>query len=296
RLETTDMKGNQMIPSDTSFKVLRADLFPFLFVSRDLIKMAGFGLKGFLTYRKTLNRPSYQNLNPAIRVIDLFNYQAGNPTLKPQFTDNFEFKIGFDDVEVLAFGKNYTTNIISNVLYNDPNNANLTVNTFDNIGKSDESYFKFTGAIPPIYKYFFVLGGQYNHLKYDGFYNGEPINFTRGSWQFFTFHRYKITPKTTISMQGFMLLKGQRNFLELGNFGQLNFSINQKLLNDKLNISIYARDVFRTMQTPFRLAQGNIVFEGEQYRDNQRVGMTLRYSFGIPTKKERENPTNGSDI
>jgi outer membrane receptor protein involved in Fe transport len=296
RMETTDMNGQQSIPTDTSFNVLRADFFPFLFVSRDLIKMAGFGLKGFLTYRKTLNRPSYQNLNPAIRVIDLFNYQAGNPTLKPQFTDNYEFKIGFDDVEVLAIGKNYTSGIISNVLYNDPNNASLTINTFDNIGKSDETYFKFVGAVPPIYKYFFVMGGQYNHLKYDGFYNGEPLSFTRGSWQFFTFHRYKITPKTTISMQGFMLINGQRNLLELGNFGQLNFALNQRLFNDKMTISIYARDVFRTMQTPFRLAQGNILFEGEQYRDNQRVGATVRYSFGVPSKKEKDNAMNNTEI
>jgi iron complex outermembrane receptor protein len=289
RLETTDMSGLQQIPSDTSFKVKRADLFPFLFLSRELIKIAGYSMKGFLTYRKTLSRPGYQNLNPAVRVIDNYNYQAGNPGLRPQFTNNVEFKIGFDDVEVLAFGKNYTSGIISNVLYNDPENPDLTVNTFDNIGKTDETYFKFTGALPPVFKYFFVLGGQYNHLKYNGLYNGAPISFTRGSWQFFTFHRYKITPNTTITMQGFLLHKGQRNLTELGNFGQLNFGLNQKFLDKKLTVSIYARDVFRTMTTSFRLAQANILFAGEQYRDNQRYGATIRYNFGVSPKKEKVN-------
>ena len=295
RIETTNMTGLLSIPSDTSFKVNRADLFPYLFLSRELIKMAGYPMKGFLTYRKTLSRPGYQNLNPAIRVIDNFNYQAGNPGLKPQFTHNVEFKIGFDDVEVLAFGKNYTSGIISNVLYNDPVNPNLTVNTFDNIGKTDETYVKFVGALPPVFKYFFVMGGQYNHLKYDGLYNGAPISFTRGSWQFFTFHRYKITPNTMITMQGFLLIKGQRNLTELGNFGQLNFGLNQQFLDKKLTISLYARDVLRTMTTSFRLAQANILFAGEQYRDNQRFGATIRYNFGVPTKKERVNEMKGAD-
>lgn len=295
RLESTDMKGFQTIPSDTSFKVIRADFFPYLFISRDIMKIATYPMKGTLTYRRTLSRPSYQNLNPAITILDLYNYRAGNPALNPQFTDNVEFKIGFDDVEVLAFGKNYTTGIISNVLYNDPNNPNLTVNTFDNIGKTDESYFKFTGAIPPVFKYFFVVGGQYNHLKYEGLYNGSPISFTRGSWQLFTFHRYKFTSNTSISMQGFMLIKGQRNLLELENFGQLNLSFNQQLLNKKLMISIYARDVFRTMENSFKLQQGNILFQGQQYNDNQRFGATVRYNFGIPTKK-RNDDENTTEI
>jgi iron complex outermembrane recepter protein len=289
RAESTNMNGDQIVPADTSFKVSRIDPFPFLFVSRDLIKMAGFPMKGFLTFRRTLSRPSYQNLSPAVRVLDLYNYQAGNPNLKPQFTNNVEFKIGFDDVEVLAFGKNYTSGIISNVLYNDPNNPELTVNTFDNVGKIDESYFKFVGALPPVFKYFFVFGGQYNYIKYDGLYNGAPINFARGSWQFYTFHRYNITPNTSISLQGFILQDGQRNLLELGDFGQLSFSVSQKFLDKKLSISLYARDVLRTMNTQFRLAQGNVLFEGEQYRDNQRFGATIRYNFGIPTKKNRES-------
>ncbi len=289
RMETTDMRGLQTIPSDTSFKVLRADLFPYLFISRDLMKIATYPMTGTLTYRKTLNRPSYQNLNPAVTILDLYNYRAGNPSLSPQFTDNIEFKIGFDDVEVLAFGKNYTSGIISSVLYNDPNNPDLTVNTFDNIGKTDESYFKFTAAIPPVFKYFFVVGGQYNHLKYDGLYNGAPISFTRGSWQLFTFHRYKITKKTTVSMQGFILIKGQRNLLALDNFGQLNFSLNQRLMDDKINISFYARDVLRTMENSFKLEQGNIVFQGRQYSDNQRFGASVRYNFGISTKKKKDD-------
>ena len=86
-----------------------------------------------------------------------------------------------------------------------------------------------------------------------------------------------------------MLIKGQRNLLELENFGQLNLSFNQQLLKKKLMISVYARDVFRTMENSFKLQQGNILFQGQQYNDNQRFGATIRYNFGIPTKKRNDD-------
>lgn len=292
RAETTNMLGEQKFPSDTSFTVNRIDFFPYLFLSRDLFKIAGYPLKAFAIYRKTLNRPSYQNLNPAIEILDPFNYSSGNPTLAPQFTDNFEFNVSFDDNPIFAIGRNYTTGIISNVLYEDPNRADITFNTFDNIGKSKETYFRLVGAIPPGGKYFFVVGTQYNHSEYEGLYNGQPISFSRGSWRFFTFHNWKITKTWRLSMFGFLLTKGQQNFLELENFGQLNLTLNKSFLNDRLQISVFGRDIFRTMENRFVLDQGGIFFEGARYSDNQRWGMTMRYSFGMNQKKEQGNIFN----
>ena len=289
RAENTNMSGNQVIPSDTSFRIRRTDFFPYVFLSRDLFSVSNFALKGFAIYRRTINRPSFQNLNPAIQVLDAFNYSSGNPGLSPQFTDNIEFNISFEDNPIFAIGRNYTTGIISSVLYEDPDNPVLTYNTFDNIGKSKETYFRLVGAIPPGKKYFFVVGTQYNHLEYDGVYNGLPVSFRRGSWRFFTFHNLKITKTWRLSMFGFMLVNGQQNFLELGRFGQMNLTLSKSFLNEKLNISVFGRDIFRTMETPFRLDQGGIIFEGNRYSDNQRWGMTLRYNFGLRDKKEENN-------
>ncbi|MBK8371910.1 MAG: outer membrane beta-barrel protein [Saprospiraceae bacterium] len=185
-------------------------------------------------------------------------------------------------------GRNNTKGIISNVLYRDPENEALTLNTYDNIGKSKETYFRLVGAIPPGGKYFFVAGSQYNHTVYEGLYNGLPVSFSRGSWRFFTFHSLKLTKNTRIMMNGFLLVNGQQNLTALKNFGQLNFTINQTFLDNKLNITVFLRDVLRTMENKFLLDQAGIVFEGERYNDNQRVGMSVRYSFGLPSKKQNK--------
>ncbi len=290
RLENTVMRGNQIIPEVDNFDVDRWDIFPYAFLSRKILSAAGFDLKGFLIFRRTIDRPGYQNLNPYRRYVDEFLYEAGNPNLSPQFSNNIEVNLSFDEHPVFAFGRNYITNIFSNVVYQDNNNPNVSVRTFDNLGKNTETYFRLILAIPPGGRYFGVGGAQYNLNEYNGLYQNEPLTFKRGSWRLFTFHSLRLAKNTRLTMFGFMMTKGQFNFYELETFGMLNFGLNQTLLNGKLSISLSANDVLRTMVTNFTLKQGAMNVEGNRYTDNRRFGVNVRYRFGSPPKvQERQN-------
>ncbi|TVQ10020.1 MAG: TonB-dependent receptor [Bacteroidetes bacterium] len=289
RFENTYMKGNQTIPVDTSFVVQRNDWFPYMYLSRPLFQIEGFELRAFMIYRRTISRPGYQNLNPYINFIDQFLYEVGNPELKPQFADNMELNISLDDMPVFALGRNYTRDIFSSVIYADEMDENIAVRTYDNLGKSRETYFRAIAGIPPGGRYFFAAGAQYNLNEYDGFYEGQPLSFSRGSWRFFTFHMLRIDSETRFTMSGFLMTRGQMNFYELNTFGMLNLGLNRTFLNKKLTVSLSARDVLRTMTTEFELNQGSIQTSGNRYVDNQRFGVSIRYNFGIPDRQERRN-------
>jgi iron complex outermembrane recepter protein len=289
RMEHTYMKGNQIIPADTSFVINRVDWFPYLYLSRPVFSIGDFDLRSFLIYRKTITRPGYQSLNPYVNFVDEFLYEVGNPGLKPQFADNIEANVSFNDFPIFAIGRNYTRDIFSGVVYQDSiNGRNIALRTFDNLGKSKETYFRVLAGIPPGGRYFFAAGAQYNLNEYDGFYENEPFSYERGSWRFFTFHMLRLGPETRLTMSGFMMTKGQMNFYELETFGQVNLGLNQTFLNKKLTISLSARDVFRTMVNGFELNQGSINTFGERYTDNQRFGINIRYNFGISNKRERQ--------
>jgi len=89
-------------------------------------------------------------------------------------------------------------------------------------------------------------------------------------------------------MSGFMMLKGQMNFLELNTMGMLNFGLSHSMLDRKLTISLNARDVLRTMEAHFFLNQGTMPASGSRYSDTQRIGVNIRYNFGIRNKPDRE--------
>ncbi|HOE04341.1 MAG TPA: TonB-dependent receptor, partial [Bacteroidales bacterium] len=289
RMEHTFMDGHQTQPSDTGFVINRADWFPYVYLSRKVFEVKGFELFAYLIYRRTISRPDYQNLNPTINYDDEYMFETGNPALKPQFTDNFEMNFSYNDMPLFAIGRNYTHDIFSQVVYQHPDYEDVLVRTYDNLGKNTETYFRGIAGLPPGGIYYFGVGAQYDLNEYDGYYQGEPLQFTRGSWRFFTFHSLTLFKETKIRVSGFMMVNGNWNFYELGTFGQLNISITQTLLNKKLSISLSARDVLRTMETHFELNQPGVYSYGSRYTDNQRFGINIRYNFGISSKKDKND-------
>jgi len=293
RLESTNMFGQQRVPTDTSFSIQRADFFPYIFLSRRLMKIAGYELRGYLVYRKSISRPAYSYLNPFPRFLDQYLYESGNPALRPQFTENYEANISFEDRPIFALGRNYTQDIFTNVVYQDPNLPGVAYRTYDNLGKNEETYFKILGAIPPGGKYFFVAGAQYNYNKYKGLYQNEPYTFERGSWSFFTYHQLKLGDRSQATLFGFYRLKGQLQFYELSDFGSVNLSINRQFFKRKLVVTLSLKDVFFTNNNEFALSQGNITAFGARSSDTRRYGLNVRYSFGL---KKREEKGSGFDL
>jgi iron complex outermembrane recepter protein len=294
RLEHTSMNGNQLIPVDTGFVVRRADFFPYIYLSRKVADLMGIKLFGYMIYRRTIHRPGYQELNPTIRYIDQFLYETGNPSLTPQFTDNIEANISFNDMPVFAIGRNVTKDIFSMVMYNDEQTEGLLVRTYDNIGKNSEIYLRGIAGIPPGGKYFFAVGAQYSMNEYTGLYDNEPYTFTNASWRFFTFHSLTLFKETKLTASGFLMKNGVWNFYKLEDFGQINLGLSRNFLNKKLTVSIHARDILNTNINRFQYQLGSVKSSGERYSDNRRLGINIRYNFGIKKNDEKKG-FNGFD-
>lgn len=288
RLETTNINGRQFIPKDTSLSITRTDVFPYLFIKHNLFKLFKTPLIGSVIYRKTIKRPYYESLNPYPKYIDQYLYDVGNPQLKPQFTTNYEFNVLFQSFPVFAVGINNTKDIFSQVTYQD-SRTKIAYRTYDNLGKNKEVYFKIIGGIPPGGKFFFYVGAQYNYNHYEGFYDNKPLNYKRGSYTFFMFQEFKITPTFIFNMQGFMRTKGVQNFYELNTFGGLFVSVNKALLNKKMNVIVSVNDLLRTNHVSFNINQGNVHASGSRYNDTRRLGLTLRYNFGGKPKEEKKS-------
>lgn len=287
RIENTNMKGRQLVPGDTSFSIHRTDLFPYIYLSKKIMTIAGYDLRAYLVYRRTISRPVYEQLNPFPRYVDQYLTEVGNPSLRPQFTQNYEANISVDERPILAVGVNDTKDIFTNVIYQADSSQRQAYRTYDNVGKNREWYFRGLGVIPPGKKYFFVLGAQYNYNMYDGLYENKPLSFTRGTWTFFTYHSLKLDKRSQATLFGFVRFKGQQQFYELGPFGALNTSINRQFFKQKLIVTLSMNDIFATNKNNFNINQGSVNASGFRKADTRRFGVNLRYNFGIRKKEEK---------
>ncbi len=289
RLENTNMSAVQKIPDDTSFQLHRTDLFPYLYLSKKIMTIAGYELRAYLVYRRSIRRPVYEQLNPFPRYVDQYLTEAGNPSLRPQFNQNYEANISVDEKPLFAVGLNDTRDIFTSVLYQPDGNRYQALRTFDNLGRNKEWYFRGLGALPPGGKYFFVLGAQYNHNFYKGLYENKPLSFKKGTWTFFTLHSLKLDSRSSISLNGFWRLKGQQQLYELEPFGMLNSSINRKFFKNKLVITASINDIFYSSPNEFRIRQGTVDAQGIRRSDTRRAGLNIRYHFGVRKKEENNN-------
>lgn len=292
RLENTNMVGRQFVPGDTSFSVHRTDLFPYVYLSKKLMKIAGYELRAYLVYRRSIRRPSYEQLNPFRRYVDEYLTETGNPALRPQFTQNYEANVSVDERPILAVGLNDTKDIFTNVVYQSDTSLRQAYRTYDNLGSNKEWYLRGLGAIPPGGRYFFVIGAQYNHNFYEGLYENKPLAFKKGTWTFFTYHTLKLDKRSVITLNGFLRLKGQQQFYELSSFGQLNTSVNRKFMKDKLIVTLSLSDMFATNRNDFTINQGSVHASGSRQADTRRFGINLRYNFGIKKKEENKEMFN----
>ena len=290
RIEQTYMNGYEKKPVDSTYTVSLINLFPYLFISKNIIKIFGYQLRGYLIQRSSITRPSYDNLNPYLRVTNQYFYTIGNPGLKPQLTQNFELNISVDERPIFAIGRNYHRDFITSILY--WQDQNYLYQTYDNIDKSEETYLRLLGAIPPTGAYFFVIGAQFNYNNYEGVLRGNDFKFSRGSWTLFTFHQWKVDKNSTITVNGFYRFKGQLQFYELGNFGNINLSINRYFFKGKLLATLTATDPLFINNYTLTIQQGPIRVESFRSTDTRRIGINLKYNFGSKKKEDKIKTLN----
>jgi hypothetical protein len=191
-----------------------------------------------------------------------------------------------DERPILAVGVNDTKDIFTNVIYQSDTSRSQAYRTYDNLGKNKEWYMRGLGAIPPGKKYFLVIGAQYNHNFYQGLYENKPLSFKKGTWTFFTYQTLRLDKRSQLTVNGFIRLKGQQQFYELTSFGALNSSINRKFLKDKLVLTLSMNDIFATNKNNFTIQQGTVNASGYRQSDTRRIGINIRYNFGIKKKEE----------
>ena len=110
------------------------------------MRIAGFDLRAYLIYRRTINRPVYEQLNPFQDMLMNFFRKWAIPSLRPQFTRNYEANISVNERPILAVGVNDTKDIFTNVIYQADTSQSQGFRTYDNLGKNKEWYLRGLGC------------------------------------------------------------------------------------------------------------------------------------------------------
>ena len=287
RAEHTHSEGNSL----TLNQVVARDYlkwFPSLFLSSPLSPNQTLTF----SYSYRIDRPNYQNLNPARGYVDPYAYSIGNAYLKPQFTHALEGKLSLKNGVFASLGANYTSDLMFFTIH--ALEGNKTYVTTENLGHSQGYTLTLSWPLTVVKGWQLQTNvlGYYNRFQYD--YEGTILNIQNVAGRLNGNNAFTLGHGWTAELNGWVSTPAVNGIWRTPWLGALDTGV-QKAVSSVLKLKFSMQDVFHTnrfrpsVETPSGNQTGVLTF------DTRVALLSLTYSFGNQKLKGERQRRTGSD-
>lgn len=300
RYENTSYSGRQYgnpTRTDSSFKKSYGNLFPTLFVSYNADKNNQFAF----SFGRRIDRPAYQDLNPFLFFLDKYTYEAGNPFVKPQFTNNFEVSHTYKNFLTTTLNYSRTTDYMNETFQQEEVNGTKTYATIvrhGNIGKRDAAGIAISAQVPVAKWWNASIYTNYNYNKFKGRLNGngEYIDVAASNILFNVNNQFKFNKGWSGEISGFYRTKGVDGQVIIQPLGQLSAGIGKQILKNKGTVKFNVRDILYTNKATGDINFENTIAHFVNSRDSRVASLSFTYRFGKPIKgAQQRRKIGGAD-
>ncbi|MFN8355179.1 MAG: TonB-dependent receptor [Spirosomataceae bacterium] len=261
-----------------------------------------------LGYNRRIQRPGLQQLNPNFNSANPQNITVGNPSLKPELTNNYELALSKTIKKVFVnatfFGR-FTNNAIVQVSRSSDTLAGAIINTYQNVGRQHAYGTNLFANIAVTSK---INVGLFANVFYTSV-SGQVIG-TNGLSQELTNSGMNVSGgvfsqaqfKNGWGAQAFGFLQGSQVQLQgrQGGFGFYTVGIKKEAKSKKFSLGLAAENFLSSrfnIHSELNTAQFNQV--NDIYLYNRGIRLTFTYKIGkmttdAPRKKARS--VNNDDV
>jgi hypothetical protein len=280
RFENTNYKGHQYgnpQKGDSSFTRTYNNLFPTIYISYNADKNNQFTT----SFGRRIDRPDYGSLNPFMFFIDKYTYEAGNPYLKPQYTNNIELTHIYKGWLTTTLNYSLTKNLFTETF---DQSGYATIVQRGNIGRRENMGIAVNAQIHVTKWLTSMVYTNYNYVKFSGKLYGDDINIAAGVLQLSMNNQMNFQKGWGAEVSGWYRSKGPDAQIMLDAFGQLTAGISKQVLKGKGTVKMNIRDIFYTQKPGGQINFKNTEAHFVNSRDTRVANITFTYRFGKPLK------------
>lgn len=254
------------------------DLFPNISVGWQKNK---WGIQ--LGYNKRISRPNYQALNSNVQYDNRYEYEGGNPLLRPTIKQNLDLNVIYSWLNFTA-GYSYNKDLRLNFgsLYQE--GTEITIWTNRNFDKF-ESFNASLTASPKFGFYSPTLTLSYWQQNFDTQAYGLATKRNKPEWQI-NFRNWFTINKTTKAM---LYLHYSTSYDYGFNHNAHEFNINARVqktfFDGNLTVALFANDIFRNLRERWTGYYPVSTTAKDAYVYTQNVGVSLTYNFNSTNSK-----------
>ncbi len=275
RAEYTRTKGfSHSLDSINVKKYLR--IFPTAFVTYKASENSEFGF----AYSKRIERPDYRQLNPAKNYSSPYNYQSGNPFLRPAIINNLQISYILHQNYTFSAVYTKTKDMASNVTVQN-NDTKTFYDTQQNIGSIRDIGTELSSIHHP------ATWWEINNTAQGYFRNqssNQPGN-TYSDKQFYfylrTDHAFTIDNNSGLKaeMSAWYNSAVQQGTLKLARIYDLSIGISKPVFNKQGTIRLSASDIL--LGNPYRIVINNQGQNNGIYQKNDTRTFTVSFSYKL---------------
>ncbi|MFI5155024.1 MAG: TonB-dependent receptor domain-containing protein [Chitinophagales bacterium] len=296
RLENTNYSGHQLgnpytvVNNDSSFSQSYVNLFPTLYVSYQANEKNQFAMN----YGRRIDRPAYEDLNPFLFFLDQYTYQAGNPYLQPQYTNNIEFSHTYNNFLTTTINYSDTRNFFTETF---EQLGHATIVRKGNIGRRQNAGIAMSAQIPVRKWWMLIAYANYVYNKFDGTLYGERIDVAAPTFLANLNNQFRLPKGWGAELSGFYRSQGVEGQIVVDPLGQVSAAITRQLFHEKANLKLAVRDIFYTQQVTGYINFQETEATFHNRRDSRQVSLSFTYRFGKPFKgpQPRRNAGGASE-
>jgi hypothetical protein len=287
RMEYSDVTGT----SKTLNQVNRQEyvnLFPSVFLQHKISD----AYQVVYNVNRRITRPNYRLLNPFVYYIDPLTTEKGNPSLRPQYSTNFEMDHVIKGTYQLTLGYSVTEDAFMQVFEQNEEARSSTTFTA-NFDKTKN--INFQGVVPVEFASWWNSSNlvQVNYNKFKSLLGADILDISQVSYLLRTQHNFNLPKGFKFELVGIYLSPQIWGQGEIRGFGWVDAGMTKSLMKDKLSLSINGGDLFRTQLIRASINFADIDTNFRQYRNEQSARITLRYNFS-KGQSFRVNSNSGS--
>lgn len=253
------------------------DWFPSVALS------AMFGKVGLqLGYSADIRRPSYNQLRSNINYDNRYTYEGGNPFLVPTKSHNVNFAASY---KWLMFSAGYSHIIDPILQHSETYNGDPAVALFRQVnGEAYDNVYASLNLRPKfgIWHPSLMLGVQKQWFKM-AVHGHNPLDNPMATFRFDNTVETKWC-EISLNMRCNTTGAEENNYMRKPTF-RADLSLYKSFLKDKLTLSLYVSDLFKTDKTSVVTYYGTMresIYEPKAMRD---INLTVRYKFNTSRSK-----------
>ncbi len=288
RVEQTKIEGNQ-VTQNVVFKNDYISYLPSAFLQYNLDEETQIGV----SLGRRIERPDYRDLNPFRYFYDRFTFEEGNPSLNPEFTNNFELNYSMLDGAISASAYyNKTEDIITDVIFQNVA-QNETFIKKDNLNDLLVYGLGVNVGLPITDTWTFTMNLDYSINSLQGIVNNNNFEIDVNTFSAFMLHQYKFAEDWSFEIAGWYTSKSLDDTFILEPYGRLSAAIGKNILDGRGKIRLSANDIFETNKFIGKSGFPNTDVRVNNTWQTQTIMLALTYKLGSGYNKKKEERESG---